>query len=63
MNNSKVKGTTDELLGSAKQEVGKLTGDSTLQVEGIIQQAKGNLENAWGNAKDVVNEANEKPEA
>jgi len=63
MNIDQVKGTTDELLGSAKQKVGKLTGDSKLQVEGIVQQAKGNLENAWGKAKDAVHEANEKPEA
>ena len=63
MNTDQVKGTTDEILGNAKQKVGHLTADSTLQIEGIVQQAKGNLENAWGKAKDAVREANEKPEA
>jgi uncharacterized protein YjbJ (UPF0337 family) len=56
---NRVKGTINELLGSAKQKVGELNGDSALKVEGIVQQAKSNLENAWGNAKDVVREANE----
>jgi hypothetical protein len=39
--------------------VGELTGDSELPVEGAVQQAKGNFENAWGKAKDAVREANQ----
>jgi uncharacterized protein YjbJ (UPF0337 family) len=63
MNNSQVNGTTNEILGNAKQKVGNLTGDSSLEIEGIVQQAKGNLQKAWGNAKDAVKDANEKPDA
>ena len=63
MDKDRVQGTIDELLGSAKQKEGKLPGDSALQVEGIVQQAKGNLEDAWGKAKDAVQEANEKTAA
>jgi hypothetical protein len=33
-----------------------------LQVEGMVQQVKGKVENAWGNAKDVVHEANQEAE-
>jgi uncharacterized protein YjbJ (UPF0337 family) len=47
----RVKGTIDELLGSAKQKAGEQTGDTQLEVEGIAQHVKGNLENAWGKAK------------
>ena len=48
MDKDRVKGTIDELVGSAKQKVGEMIGDSELQVDGIVQQTKGNLENALG---------------
>jgi len=59
MNKDHVNGAIDKLVGSAKRKAGELTGDTQLQVKGIAQQVKGNLENAWGNAKDAVREANE----
>ena len=58
MDENRIKGTINEILGSAKQKVGELTGNSHLQVEGIVQQVKGDLENALGHAKDAVREAN-----
>lgn len=63
MNNDRVKGTIDELVGSTKQKVGELIGDSQLQVDGIVQKVKGNLENAWGKAKDAAREPGEDHEA
>jgi hypothetical protein len=30
-----------------------------LEVEGMVQQVKGKVENAWGKAKDVVHDANQ----
>lgn len=59
MNKDRAKGTIDELVGSAKRKAGDLTGDTQLQVEGIVQEVKGKVESAWGKAKDVVSEANE----
>jgi len=59
MNEDRVKGTIDEVMGSAKRRAGELTDDKKLQVEGMVQQVKGKVENAWGKAKDVVDEANE----
>lgn len=59
MNQDRVKGTVDELVGNAKQKAGKLTGNIPLQVKGVAQQVKGKLENALGNAKDAVRESNE----
>jgi len=59
MNKDRAKGTIDELVGSAKRKAGELTGNTELQVEGMAQQVKGKVENAWGKAKDVVQEANE----
>jgi len=40
----------------------QVTDNSQLQVEGMVQQVKGKVENAWGNAKDVVHEANQEAE-
>lgn len=56
MNKNQVKGTIDEVVGSAKRKAGELTGDTKLQVEGMAQQAKGKVENALGKVKDAVHE-------
>ena len=62
MNKDHVKGTIDEVIGSAKRRAGELTDNSQLQVEGMVRQVKGKVENAWGKAKDVVHEANQEAE-
>lgn len=59
MNKDQAKGTIDEMLGSAKRKAGELTGDIQLEVKGMAQEVKGKVENAWGKAKEVVQEANE----
>jgi uncharacterized protein YjbJ (UPF0337 family) len=48
-----MKGTIDEVVGSAKRKAGELTGSTKLQVEGMAQQVKGN---------DVVRDAMENTE-
>jgi uncharacterized protein YjbJ (UPF0337 family) len=58
MNKDRMNGTIDKVVGSAKQKAGKLTGNTPLQVKGIAQQVKGNLENTLGKAKDAVRGAN-----
>lgn len=59
MNKDRMKGTIDEVVGSAKRKAGDLTGNTKLQVEGIAQQVKGKVENAWGKTKDVIRDARE----
>jgi len=54
VNKDRVKGVIDEVVGGMKRKAGKLTGDTQLQVLGVAQQAKGKLENAWGQTKDAV---------
>jgi uncharacterized protein YjbJ (UPF0337 family) len=54
MNNDRIKGTIDEVVGSAKRKAGGLTGNTPLQVKGIAQQVKGKLENALGKVKDAA---------
>ena len=59
MDTNRVKGAIEEVVGIAKQKTGELTGNSQLQIEGIAQQVKGKVENAWGQAKDAVRNINE----
>ena len=59
MDKDRIKGTIDEVAGSAKRKAGELTGNTQLQVEGMAQQVKGKVENAWGKAKDAVHDANQ----
>ena len=61
MNKDRVNGKIDEVVGSAKQKAGNLTGNTPLQVKGVAQQVKGKLENAVGKAKDAVREDNQRP--
>ena len=57
MNRDRVKGNIDEVAGSAKRKAGALTGNTKLEIEGMVQQAKGKVKNAWGKAKDTVRDA------
>ena len=41
MDNNKVKGFIDEVVGIAKQKAGELTGNVQLQIEGVVQRVKG----------------------
>jgi hypothetical protein len=34
-----------------------MTGNTKLEVEGMVQQAKGKVENAWGKTKDAIRSA------
>lgn len=54
MDEQRVKGAIDEVVGSAKSHIGNLTGDTGTQVEGAVQQVKGKVETAVGKLKDGV---------
>lgn len=50
MNKDQVTGMIDEVAGIAKRKAGELTDNPKLQVKGMVQQAKGKVEGAWGKA-------------
>ena len=54
MENDEIKGTIDQVKGTAKDAIGKTIGDKKLQVEGKIDIAKGKVEKAVGEAKGVL---------
>ncbi len=53
----KIKGTTNEAIGKAKQGVGEAVGSARLQGEGLIQEGKGHAQKAVGDAKQVTKDA------
>jgi uncharacterized protein YjbJ (UPF0337 family) len=53
----KAKGRAKEIVGSAKEEAGRETGNDELEGEGILQQGEGKIDRAKGAAKDTVEDA------
>ncbi|MFE3289186.1 CsbD family protein [Rhodococcus sp. NPDC059234] len=49
----KAKNKAEELAGSAKEKIGKATGDTDTEAEGQKDRAKGNLKQAGEKVKDV----------
>jgi uncharacterized protein YjbJ (UPF0337 family) len=60
MNDDKIKGKFEDVKGRVKRQVGEWTGDENAQAEGAMDQAKGKVQNAWGNVKDGVKDAFDK---
>ena len=54
MDKDRAKGSATNLDGKVKEGAGKLTGDSKLQGEGKLDQAKGKVQNAVGGIKDAL---------
>ena len=54
MDKDRAKGAATRTGGKMKQAAGDLTGDTKMQTEGKIDQAKGKAQNAMGSAKDAL---------
>ncbi len=54
MDKDRMKGSATNMGGKAKEAAGNLTGDSKLQGEGKMDQAKGKVQNAVGGIKDAL---------
>jgi uncharacterized protein YjbJ (UPF0337 family) len=54
MDKDRINGAADQAKGAIKQTAGKLTGDTKLQTEGVLDKAKGQIESAVGGAKDAL---------
>jgi uncharacterized protein YjbJ (UPF0337 family) len=57
MDNEHVKGAVDIVVGKTKEVVGHVAGSKKLEIEGKIDQAKGAIHNAIGDAKDAGKKA------
>jgi uncharacterized protein YjbJ (UPF0337 family) len=54
MDKDRVKGAATRMGGKMKQAAGDVTGDTKMQTEGKMDQAKGKAQNAIGSAKDAL---------
>ena len=54
MDKDRIKGTAKQAEGTIKEKVGKVTGDTSLEVEGKIERAEGTVQKAFGKAKDAL---------
>ena len=52
MTNSRIDGAADTLEGKARSGLGRLTGDSKLQLEGRFEEYKGKASDAYGRVID-----------
>ena len=50
----KIKGVTNEAIGNAKQGIGKMVDSDKMQVEGVIQERKGEAQQLAGKIKGAV---------
>ena len=59
MNEDRVAGTATNLGGKVQQGIGRVTGDTKSQVEGVVNQAAGAAQDLYGQAKDTASDAAE----
>jgi uncharacterized protein YjbJ (UPF0337 family) len=50
----KIKGMANEAAGNVKQVVGKAVGNKAMEGDGVLQERKGEGQQAVGKAKDAV---------
>lgn len=52
MTNPRIDGAADTLTGKAQSAIGRLTGDSRLQLDGRLNEVKGKARDAYGRVID-----------
>jgi uncharacterized protein YjbJ (UPF0337 family) len=52
----KAKGYTNQVVGKAKEGIGRATGNENLEAEGDAQQIKGHVQVGVGKVKDAAKE-------
>lgn len=53
---ARIAGAGNQIKGSIKEAVGKVTGDQKLKVDGKADKAKGKIQSAVGGMKDAARE-------
>jgi uncharacterized protein YjbJ (UPF0337 family) len=54
MDENRITGTARNVGGKVQEAAGKLTGDTKLQARGAVNQAAGDMEELYGQAKDAA---------
>lgn len=63
MDKQHVKGAADQVSGKLKEQVGKLTGDTSREIGGKAQNIKGKVEEKVGDLKDDARDADRRENA
>lgn len=57
MNADQMKGKAKEVVGKMKQGAGEALGNDRMANSGLTDQAKGSVQETWGNVKDAAHES------
>jgi uncharacterized protein YjbJ (UPF0337 family) len=57
MDKDRLVGSGKQIIGAAKETVGKVVGDSKLQADGKAEKVEGKVQNVVGGVKDTVKDA------
>jgi uncharacterized protein YjbJ (UPF0337 family) len=57
MDKDEIKGKAEQVKGAAKEHIGRATGDEELEEEGIVDRAKGEVQEGYGKVKDKAKRA------
>ena len=60
MNEDRIGGVEKKTVGSVKENLGKLTGDRSLETDGVADKTAGTARNTVGGIKATVHDAVEK---
>lgn len=56
MNKQQVKGLANQATGEIKQQVGKATGDKSLEARGHAREMKGKVQEKLGDAQEILDD-------
>jgi uncharacterized protein YjbJ (UPF0337 family) len=62
MNKDQVAGKIDQAVGKVEQSLGESVGSTKLANKGVVNQAKGAVQETWGDAKDAAKQIQESHE-
>lgn len=54
MNKDQAKGRAKQVVGAAKDQAGKVTGDMKTQVKGKLEKVAGKVQESYGNIKEKM---------
>ena len=60
MNKDQVKGIAKDVAGKVQEGAGKLVGNKEQQVKGLGKQIAGTAQKSYGDAKEIVKDANKR---
>ena len=57
MSDNRIDGAAKQVVGGAKEAIGKATGDKKLEAQGVVEKTTGTVQNVVGKAQDKLADA------